>query len=444
MPLSIKQDNSVTSGRTRCVERAGAARMRLSVVAIVMVAVALTDCASYGKLAGYAKSYADHDEFYGSRGVPSFPAGNPRLYMDGSSWSARALELIAGAEDYILVSSFLVTSIPRQEDIFDALAARMADGVRVYMIVDSASYYRTYTMDPLAVPAAIPLARSRGIPVIEYNPIRGARIFTLLGLFNRDHRKFWVVDGRLVAVGGQNIDYDSLRDPTDGGLIDAMMEFESAGSAAFLRDSFIHTWNSYDIGRLDPGDFPVREGAKDFPLSVFDQGSGNQGQVTTMFDGFFAFAKEELWLVQCYTYLTPSLIDKIRFAVDRGVKVNFILSDNHVAIRFLQGSFYGMQDLLDAGATVYLYDSPSGSLLHYKLILADDSWAAVGSANYNFRSQTTSRELSVLVGDRESLEQIRAGLDEILRHCRPVGRDEAARYRSVPFFLQNLLMQFWG
>lgn len=413
-------------------------------VALFLAAV-LAGCASYGKLEAFNDRYAGSAEFYEGRGIPSFPAGSPALYMDGYAWADRALELIAGAEDYILVSSFLVTLFPRQEEIFDALAARMADGIRVHMIVDSASYYRTYTMDPRPVPAVVPLARARGIPVIEYNPIRGARIFTLLGLFNRDHRKFWVVDGRIVSVGGQNIDYDSLRAPADGGCVDAMMEFESAGAAGFLRDSFIHTWNSYSLDRLDPKDFPVRDGGPlDFPLLVFDQGLGDQGQVTDMFDGFFTFAKKELWLVQCYTYLTPSLIDKVRFAVDRGVKVNFILSSNHVAIRFLQGSYYGMQDLLDIGASVYLYESPSGSLLHYKMMLADGVLAAVGSANYNLRSQTTSRELSVLVRDPGPAGLVVSSLEEILKHSRPVTREEAAGYRGLPYFLQNLLMQFWG
>ena len=141
------------------------------------------------------------------------------------------------------------------EAIFDALAERMADGVRVYMIVDSASYYRTYPMDAEPIPASTPLARALGIPLIEYNPIRGRRIFTLLGLLDRDHRKFWVVDGRTVVTGGQNVDYDSLRDVGSGGCVDAMIEYDSPGAAAFLRDSFVRTWNAYSLDRLDPGDF---------------------------------------------------------------------------------------------------------------------------------------------------------------------------------------------
>ena len=114
----------------------------VTMVALFLAAV-LAGCASYGKLEAFNDRYAGSAEFYEGRGIPSFPAGSPALYMDGYAWADRALELIAGAEDYILVSSFLVTLFPRQEEIFDALAARMAAGIRVHMIVDSAPYYQT-------------------------------------------------------------------------------------------------------------------------------------------------------------------------------------------------------------------------------------------------------------------------------------------------------------
>lgn len=424
---------------------AGRVLPRLAATAVAAFALlGALGCASYGKLERYRDTYPDTGAFFESRGIPTFGAAEPRLFMDGGAWFERAMELIAGAEDYILISSFLVTDSEHQATIFEALARRMAEGVRVHIIVDSASYYRAYPMRLEPIPAATPLARSLGLPLIEYNPIRGRRAFTLLALFDRDHRKFWVVDGRTVVTGGQNIDYDSLREVEDGGCIDAMLEYRSPGAAAYLRDSFVRTWNAYSLDMLDAEDFTVRGEPGAYPLAIVDQGLRQSGLVTDMFDGFMAFASEELWLVQCYTYLTPSLLDKIRFAVDRGVRVNVVLSAEHVNERALYGSHYCMLDLIDAGASVFMYESDLGSLLHFKLILADGVLASVGSANYNLRSQTTSREMSFVVSDPESLALIRGELDSLLLGCRPVGRDEAERCRSLPYFLYNLLMQFWG
>jgi phosphatidylserine/phosphatidylglycerophosphate/cardiolipin synthase-like enzyme len=60
------------------------------------------------------------------------------------------------------------------------------------------------------------------------------------------------------------------------------------------------------------------------------------------------------------------------------------------------------------------------------------------------RSQTTSRELSVLVRDPESVGLVISSLEDIMENSRRVTHEETADYRSLPFFLQNLLMQFWG
>lgn len=428
---------------------------RIRCYAVALLAVLSVSCASVGRFDRYAEAYPGYDEFLDARGIPAFPAASPRLYMDGDAWFERAMGLIAGARESILVMSFLTTVAQRQDEIFAALAEARARGVRVYLLVDSASYYRSYPGGGTPIRAAIPRAVAAGIPLVEYNPLRGRRVPIIFPLFDRDHRKFWVVDGRYAALGGQNIDYDSLRPPAEGGSIDAMLEYDSPEAASFLIDSFVRTWNAYSLDRLDARDFARADrspygapagppGDRRASVRIFDQGLRYRGQVTDMFDAFFSFAREELWLVQCYTYLTPGLVARIKSAVGRGVRVKFMLSANHIGSRFELGSYFGMLDLLDAGAELYLHESPSGSLLHYKMIMADGAWASVGSANYNGRSQTLSRELSYLADDEETLGLIKANLEELLRNARPVWREEAKRYRGLPYRLNNILMQFWG
>jgi cardiolipin synthase A/B len=378
----------------------------------------------------------------GMNAYPSSPI--QRLSMDGIAWTARALELIDGAEDYIFAASFLLTDHPNARAILEALAAARRRGVRVRLIVDSASYYRTYPMSPEPEPAAILEARGLGIPVVEYNSIRGMRIFTLLRLLDRDHRKYWIVDGKVAALGGQNVDWDSLRDADEGGCVDAMVEFSSAGAIAELRDSFIRTWNSFSIDRLDPGAYPVRAVAPTTEAWLVDQGMGESGEVTAMFDAMFAAARRELVFVQCYTYTTPALIKRIRAAVDRGVRVDFILSGGHISERAEKGSYYCIADLQRAGARVFLYESPGKSLLHYKLIMADGWMASIGSANYNFRSQALERDISVIFRDESSLDAVKAHLDQLRPYFREVGPEEAAKYRGGPYLFYFLLMQVAG
>jgi cardiolipin synthase A/B len=378
----------------------------------------------------------------GMEAYPSSPI--QRLSMDGIAWTERALELINGAEDYIFVASFLLTDHPNARAILEAMAAASGRGVRVNLIVDSSSYYRAYPMSSVPEPAIIMEARRLGIPVAEYNSIRGMRIFRLLGLLDRDHRKYWIVDGKVAVLGGQNVDWDSLRDAGEGGCVDAMVEFSSSGAIAELRDSFIRTWNSYSIDRLSPEDFPVRAAAPEAEAWLVDQGMGKGGRVTAMFDAMFAAAGSELVFVQCYTYATPGLIRRIQEATRRGVKVDFILSGGHISERAEKGSYYCIADLIKAGARVYLYESPGKSLLHYKMIMADGRMASIGSANYNFRSQALERDISAIFADEASLAAVKAHLDQLRPYLREVGPEEAAEYRGLPYLTYFLLMQVAG
>jgi hypothetical protein len=50
-------------------------------IVVLTLATLLVGCASYGKLGRYREQYAGSDEFFAGRGVPSFQAGNPAMYM---------------------------------------------------------------------------------------------------------------------------------------------------------------------------------------------------------------------------------------------------------------------------------------------------------------------------------------------------------------------------
>jgi cardiolipin synthase len=410
-----------------------------------MILLMFTSCASYGKMERVSQKYTDPYDFLASQGIPEYRGNLPSIYFNGTQWYDRALQTLAAAEDYILLFSFLTTESPRTTDIFRQLKAAQDRGVRVYIMVDSSSYYRSYPMTGKAINGAVPEARSMGLNIIEYNPIRGNRVPTLLHLFNRDHRKFWIVDGDFVSLGGQNIDYDSLRDPGVGGAVDTMVEIPSPGAIRKMIDSFALTWNSFSLEKINPADFPVRADDSDgVAYWLIDQHLHGGEKVTDMFDAFFSFAQEEIWMVQCYAYPTPALLDKIQFALDRGVRINMIVSDNHVATRFYKASYYSLAELIKRGVKVYFYSDPGKGLLHYKMIMADDSLVSIGSANYNLRSQTTSRELSVIFHDPRAVKTVKSNVEQLLLYSREVTPDEAQGYRKLDNFLNFLLMQFWG
>jgi len=62
-------------------------------------------------------------------------------------------------------------------------------------------------------------------------------------------------------------------------------------------------------------------------------------------------------------------------------------------------------DLLDMGATLYLYDE---GLLHAKTMCIDDSIAFIGSSNFDIRSFALNFEINLLFYGPRVAEQLRA------------------------------------
>ncbi|MFA7396627.1 MAG: phospholipase D-like domain-containing protein, partial [Sphaerochaetaceae bacterium] len=79
-----------------------------------------------------------------------------------------------------------------------------------------------------------------------------------------------------------------------------------------------------------------------------------------------------------------------------------------------------------------------------KMIVADNTLVTIGSANYNFRSQTLSRELNVLYEDKRIANTVTTYIQELLQECRVITLEEAESYRDIRSWFNHLLMQVWG
>lgn len=352
------------------------------------------------------------------------------------------LSLIAGAEEEILVTSFLLNDGPETRPVLEALAKKSAAGVKVHIIGDGSSRY-------VKEPEAFEFLSSSGVSWAEFHPVKGWRLFVPRSVFERDHRKYWVVDGKTVFLGGANLSDGSLLDPENGGNRDLMVKLESSEAAGRLRQAFMRTWNeSVSRDRLEES--PSGEGidsavGDSLKFWFFDQDETRSRESMTgvMLDGLFASAKKSVWLVQPYTFTNAEILSGIEGMTRRGVEVNVVLSTQVRAPRFHYASYYGIRDLLEAGARVWIFDSAI-SPLHYKCALVDDRLAYVGSANLNYRSFYLSRELNVVFDDPACVREVKKVVDSVRAECREVGMEEAVRYRSLPFATWWLIMQTAG
>jgi cardiolipin synthase A/B len=382
--------------------------------------------------------------FFAAHAIPKYDSTAPAIYFSSEAWAARALELITGARDYIMISSFLVNYHPINAKILEALKTKASQGVRVYVMFDSSAYF-TYAPDKKSYfPTALAYFSGSSVRVAEYNPMTGAKLFALPSLLNRDHRKFWIIDGEIFAAGGINLNYYSLAPVGELSNIDTFVELRGAGVLKQMVASFCATWDRYSPETIDPGSFAIRDAPTDSSVWLVDQTLDGPSLIDPLFDAVFQCAKKEVWMVQAYTFATPALLAKIKSATSRGVAVNLIVSTNSFRIAYEDAVKYCAKDILEAGAKIYVFDSPEKSFLHYKLLLADRELAVFGSPNYNFRSQYLSREIAVASADAGVAARAAKNVDELMRNAKPLTMEEARSYRGLKYLTAYLGMLFGG
>jgi len=376
--------------------------------------------------------------------TPSAPApmacSYPEYFVTGPKIKEQMLALIASATDYILIDSFLTVTDSTTLGILEALGRKHDSGVRIHVLADSSSRFMRPGSDGRRY------LEKAGISTAEYNPMRFYKLVVAPVMFPRDHRKFWIVDGRVLFLGGANIMATSLDPPQKGGNHDVMVAVASTEAIERMVESFVVTWNENSREKLREENFPVRTShAEETRLWLFDQNRHrrNDSVIGPMVEGIFSVAREEVWLIQPYTFVTRELLGQIRGLVRRGVAVSVMLSGEVQSPRFHYASFYGIKDILKAGGKVWVYQPGKGAL-HSKVILADRRWASVGSANLNNRSYHLSNETNVVFEDPRSVREVVRTLETLLENCEQVTPEEARKYRGIDYYLTWRWMQWAG
>ncbi|PKL14174.1 MAG: hypothetical protein CVV52_02910 [Spirochaetae bacterium HGW-Spirochaetae-8] len=382
--------------------------------------------------------------------LPQVLVNHPEVYYDGASWSKRAVELIGEAQESVVAIVFLGSWSPQTAPIYEALIAKAREGLPVYVVIDASSSFE-YTASSLKM-KSLQLLREHGVRFLEYNPLTAQRMFMLPKLLLREHRKFLVVDGKTVALGGMNFNYASLQDSTHPeGQRDSMYVFESPQLGALLVEGFVDFWNDNSWEYLEPGVLS-RTAASEVAAGgmlnawVADQVAG-EDEIAKMFTAMFDAARDEVLLLPMMPFLSSEMKESVRDAIRRGVVVRMLLPyDMRDANR--EPVEYAALDLLDLGIELYRERKPADGvkipLLHEKLMVVDNEYAVIGSANYNLRSMRLANEISLVVESEEFVTQLRKHFDELMHGAQLVTREEALSWRNLETIPTYLYLYIGG
>ena len=377
---------------------------------------------------------------------PLFVGNSVRVLRDGAQTFPAMFDAIASARHTLDLEYYIFEDVQSGgRRLSDLLIDRSRTGVRVRVIYDAFGSIDTPS-------AFFDRLRAAGVQLLEFNPVNPLKAKGHYEPNMRDHRKLLVADDAVAIVGG--INFSTEESGRSIGSFGAEQPKEGHGPQEVWHDIDVEIRGSVvpEFSRVFADHWRAQQGPPIQRESAADARPGRQGDEivrvlgsspTRLTSRYYATvltairtADSSIWLTAAYFVPTHQELRGLEAAARRGVDVRILLP-SHSDIKFIipvERSFY--PGLLRAG--VKLFERSDG-IVHSKSMVVDDVWSLVGSSNFDQRSVLFNDELDAVILGKATAEQLRAILEDDMRHAHEVGWSEV-RSEGV---LERMKGRFW-
>lgn len=325
----------------------------------------------------------------GLYGSPIITGNRIETLLNGDKIFSAMLAAIARAEHSITFETYIYWSGEIAEQFCDALIARAKAGVAVKVLVD---WIGGLPMDD----DLIDRMHDGGVMVRMFRPLRPR---TISRLNNRTHRKVLVIDGQTGFTGGVGIAdcwRGNARNPEEW----RDTHYRVTGPAvAMLQNAFSHNWveASGEVLR-GPEFYPELAPTGTIKVQMIKSNTGSRNEIHLMLMTAIAAAEKSIRISTPYFVPDPVAIGQLIEARRRGVEIDLLLAGTHTDSRLVRHvSRRCWRELLAVGVRIREYQP---TFLHAKLIIIDDCWTSLGSANFDERSFRLNDEANLNIYDQ--------------------------------------------
>jgi cardiolipin synthase len=343
---------------------------------------------------------------------------------DGETAYPAMLEAITQARVSINLSSYIFDADGIGAEFVRHLQDAAARGVEVRVIIDAMGekYSRV---------SPCKLLNLTKVQIVRYLPLSDGAHINL-----RNHRKLLIIDGREGFTGGMNI--RSRHMPVTSSPETAIhdMHFSVKGPVVNdLQRSFLKDWHFVTGEILDsPHFFPTIEPQGNVVVRCISDGPDSEyRKLEQIIMGALSCAVRSVLIMTPYFIPDRSMVSALITTALRGVDVRIVLPVKN-NLPFVHWANRAMQEELLANGVRVFYQPPP--FVHSKLLLVDDVWSLIGSANWDARSLRLNFELNLSVFDAVFATRIRQHFDRAFQHTHEVTLDEIEK-RSLPVNLRD-------
>ena len=251
----------------------------------------------------------------------------------------------------------------------------------------------------------------------------------------RNHRKVLIIDGKTGFTGGMNIrEGHFLSDSPTSPVQDLHFHIEGPVVAS-LQKSFAEDW-SFSTGETLTGNhwFPdIQPAGNGLARGISDGPDEDFDTLRAVISGALASAQKSIRIISPYFLPDEELLTGLCTAAFRGIDVDILLPREPNLKMIKWASAAGLERLLKSGCNLHVSHPPFD---HSKIMLVDDAWVLIGSANWDTRSLKLNFEFNLECYDTELAQAVQEIFAEKLHSADKVSLQEVQATR-LPIRLRN-------
>lgn len=321
-------------------------------------------------------------------GFPSTEENQIQILSNGENAYPAMLNSINEANDWIYLSMYIFEHKGIGEQFIDALAHAVERGVDVRVLLDGVGSWYSLGQTKRILTA-------HGVRVLKFLPI--GKMLPRFTLNLRNHRKILLCDGKHAFTGGMNIRQCHLvqASPLTKATKDYMFSLKGPivkqVSTIFENDWFYASGEKLSMKCHDP-----KPQGKSSCRAISDGPGINLNALTKVMISALNSAQSSITLVTPYFLPPNELIIALQSAALRGIEVSILLParNNQPLIHWAMRN--SMRHFLAYDIKIYYQPGP---FVHSKLLLIDDHYCQIGSANIDARSLRLNFELNIEIFD---------------------------------------------
>lgn len=344
-------------------------------------------------------------------------------YKVGEDAYPYMLEALENAKEFVFLEYFIIAGGKMFGEIIEILRRKVKEGVEVRLIYDGLNhltsvprnYHRHLRKTGIKVKVFAPLSSS-------VSPYQN----------NRDHRKLFIVDGKVAFTGGINLADEYINEIDRFGYWkDTVVKIEG-DAVNTMTAQFLQMWSILGKDRKKPMELEkymrenkVEEEINNYLVPYIDLPDNKMAISEQLFVSQIAQAHKYVHVFTPYLVMSESLRKEIIFAAKRGLEVIIIMPstpDKRLPF-WVARSYY--KKLIKEGVQIYEY---TPGFMHAKATITDDEFVNTGSVNYDFRSLFLNYENGIIVADKDYAKTVEADFQECLEQSLKISEKEIKEF----------------